>query len=329
MSMFHTKRSLNFVIALVSILSLSAHAGEILKATQLHNLRSSKNFLSRNNIVETLPKNTKFEVIERSQLPSGANSLKIRIISPENLQSLNKQDLYVWESKKFSFNKIASDRTQTEGTSGSTCLNCTKNNPLLQSTGINTIKDLSVNLGDQEEEEALNQKPAGTSNSNFDQAINNYSNSEGVANAIKWLEINTGKKGSIGLCYSAVKNALKVTSPMEGSLRRRRKVASTISGDKLISSYINSGKAKSGVKDLAKLGFKNLLDDSKYKDMIDPDKAPKGAVIVYERKGRAGHIEIKMDDGPDSRFGSDFIQNIPQSKKSSRYKVIGVMIKPM
>lgn len=328
MSLVHLKnRSLGIVSAFILILSSSAHAGDILQSNQRHNIRSSKNFLNRRNIISTLPKNAKFEVIEKSKLPSGANSLKIKIVSPENLKYLNEQPLYIWQSKKFSFDEIALDRTQTEGTSSSTCLNCSQNNPLIQSTGLNKIKDLSVDLGDKEEEEALAEKPV--SNSNFDQAINNYSNSEGVSNAVKWLELNTGKKGSIGLCYSAVKNALKVTSKMEGSLRKRRKVASAPSGEKLIEKYINAGKAKTGVRDLSKLGFKNLLDDPKYKYMSDPDKAPKGAVIVYERKGRAGHIEIKMDDGPDSRFGSDFIQNMPQSKKSSRYKVIGVMIKPM
>ncbi|MBC7370532.1 MAG: hypothetical protein H7326_03145 [Bdellovibrionaceae bacterium] len=82
-------------------------------------------------------------------------------------------------------------------------------------------------------------------------------------------------------------------------------------------------------------GFKNLLDDPKYNDIIaNTASAPKGAILVYSGGANGGHMEIKTEFGNTGTYVSDYqqkvsvIQNPLGGRASRSYKLIGVMIKP-
>lgn len=71
-----------------------------------------------------------------------------------------------------------------------------------------------------------------------------------------------------------------------------------------------------------KYGFKNLLDDPKYKDMT-PYDAPKGAILVYSG-GNWGHVEVKASE---NEYISDYVGEKPiYDELNIPRKIIGIYI---
>lgn len=138
--------------------------------------------------------------------------------------------------------------------------------------------------------------------------IQKYSNSAQVDQAIKYGLRNKEKRTN-RLCYRYVKRALFASD--------------------LVSSYPPGRYARNGVSDLKRQGFKNLLEDPKYKGMIrSPKHAPKGAVLVYEniRNPRhPGHIEIKTDWGTNGGYVAELYRS--GTTEIYQRRLIGVMIK--
>ena len=118
-------------------------------------------------------------------------------------------------------------------------------------------------------------------------------------------------------CYRAVKDAM----------RDSRMVPIMFTG---------SSVARNGVKDLEPFGFRNLLNDPNFKNIMkdDPKMAPKGAILVYEtvkgaRASLAGHIEIKTENS-----GLDGYISVSETDKPtygypvpSVRKLIGILVK--
>lgn len=79
-----------------------------------------------------------------------------------------------------------------------------------------------------------------------------------------------------------------------------------------VDSYPQTALAKQAGEELVEnFGFQKLT-------VTDPYKAPVGAVLVYDAKGAAGHVEIRTQTG----FVSDFSTPVP-----SKRKLIGVYTK--
>ena len=93
----------------------------------------------------------------------------------------------------------------------------------------------------------------------------------------------TKKNSSIASCYKYVKIGLQASG--------------------MVNEYLPGIPAKEAGSQLAKHGFKNLLDKSDHK-IWSPHDAPVGAVIVYDvtDDSKYGHIEIRIPDG----FASDY-----------------------
>ncbi|WP_374029854.1 hypothetical protein [Bdellovibrio bacteriovorus] len=141
-----------------------------------------------------------------------------------------------------------------------------------------------------------------------DPLIARYSTSKEVEKAIKYGMRNKEVR-SKKLCYRYVKRAL-------------------LGGD-LVDDYLPGSKARYGVGDLKRRGFKNLLEDPKYKRMIkSPVDAPKGAILIYRNtrdRNHAGHAEIKTDWGRSGGYVSDFYRKATSNLYNR--ELIGVMIK--
>lgn len=100
--------------------------------------------------------------------------------------------------------------------------------------------------------------------------------------------------------------------------------------------FTGSSVARNGVSDLKAVGFRNLLEDPNFKNIMkdDPKMAPKGAILVYEttkgsRASSAGHIEIKTENS-----GLDGYISISETDKPtygyaipSVRKLIGILVK--
>ena len=133
---------------------------------------------------------------------------------------------------------------------------------------------------------------------------------------------------SHGRCYRKVKDALAAHAPGQRGLIPR---------------WYSGVAARTGRDALQSYGFVNLLETEPYKSQIKkPSQAPKGAVLVYSsgvpcrgtRIPDCGHIEIKTGRPGNNAFVSDYsyptgINETPAALRfGSRYKLIGVMIKP-
>ncbi len=291
-------------------LCFSAHS-ETFKIPSEINVRTSINFYGSSNVIGNLPEGTEVEILDKRELRSGAQSLTVRVISPESKKYLNEQSpIYIWQSKEWQkLSPAAASQTEAQVV----CLDGScKQNLLPQS--FEPIKDVTHKI----EEQDNTQTPE---NSTLEQQIQNYSNSEQVKKTIDWAYEKNKNKNSSFTCYRAVKEALaNKTKSGKGP------------GNNLTKSWYSSQKAKDGVTDLKKRGFINLLDHSPYNETLkDVTKAPKGAVLVYKTtRHRFGHIEIKLDDGENSRYAADYVSNRPitRSGAGKTYTLLGVMIKP-
>jgi len=97
---------------------------------------------------------------------------------------------------------------------------------------------------------------------------------------------------SLSKCWSYVKEALVAAGVVKS---RPQTTLAKQAGQELVNNY----------------GFKKL-------PVSDPYQAPVGAVLVYDAKRSAGHVEIRTEDG----FVSDF-----RSKTPSRRPLLGVFTK--
>lgn len=97
---------------------------------------------------------------------------------------------------------------------------------------------------------------------------------------------------SLSKCWSYVKEALVAAGVVKS---RPQTTLAKQAGQELVNNY----------------GFKRL-------PVSDPYQAPVGAVLVYDAKRSAGHVEIRTEDG----FVSDF-----RSKTPSRRPLLGVFTK--
>lgn len=286
------------ILILTALLPFSNSYAEIYTTNKFHNIRSSPYFDgSKNNIIDAVPPGTQFKVISEKTLPSGAKAQEIQIISEQHAYLNEQKPLFIW-------NKLTDHFFDTQADVVSFgCEDCsnTADSSLSEQPLIKISKDITHKI-----EEDQNQNE-------LDTVISNYSKSEKVQTAIDTIYKNSRKKSS-RKCARYVKSALRKAG--------------------LVSSK-PYGHAKDLAKELAnKHGFINLLNT--YKDMT-PDQAPKGAVMVYSggftRKchGLCGHTEIKLTDGADATYGSDYLQSPSAMEKygNENYKLIGIMIKPV
>lgn len=164
----------------------------------------------------------------------------------------------------------------------------------------------------------------------YAKAFQEYSTNPKTLNAISIIEKNVSKclriqtvrgvrvctrvgqakeaNRSIGLCTKYVKHALWEKEP------------------RFMESYPGTVYAVDSGDFLKEAGFSNLLDLDSFKNMT-PSSAPKGAVLVYRntsrRDGRAGHVEIKLDD---NKFGSDHLNTRAISDYHPHRELIGIYI---
>jgi len=150
-----------------------------------------------------------------------------------------------------------------------------------------------------------------------------YSNSPEVTKMLKRLRTNATK------CTAGPRNRRKCTG------NPSRKPASKPTGycfvgvklglqaGGLTKGYMNGLAASKAGSGLKAEGFKNLMDDPKYKKMT-PYTAPKGAIIVYAG-GPYGHIEVK---GEDNEYISDYQGSKPiYDQLGLNRRPIGIYIK--
>lgn len=307
------------------LLSFNATAETVL-LPRAANVRSSKVFYGRDNLVDQLPQGTQVEVVSRRKLPSGANSLEIKIIAPESKLSLNeRKPIYIWQSK----DEIKNDLFKTEA--GAACTNC-NSEPVKAPTPTQDIQTIVNKIEEQQSAETTS-TPANQATGSLADAIKKYSESSQVQKSFDWAKKNI-RRGN-GMCYRHTKEALATITKRE-SIRGKR-------GNNLIPAWFggsDSDQAKEGVGNLKKRGFINLLENDDYKDMTSKT-APHGAVLIYKhvnKKGiedkKAGHAEMKFDttnlvDGKTtSQFFYGPMHNYPvNNREGSRYILIGIMIK--
>ncbi|MBC7458554.1 MAG: hypothetical protein H7235_09760, partial [Bdellovibrionaceae bacterium] len=231
------------------LLSFSALA-ETVTVPRVANLRSSKIFYGRENILDQLPQGTKVEIVSRHSLPSGANALEVKIISPENKLSLNEQKpLYIWQSK----DEIRNDMFKTEAGAG--CTSC-QSEPVKNPEPTTDIKSIVTKIEEQQSEET---SPTVTTSINLDpvkesddcpavEKIQAYSNSPQVAKSIKWIKDHRRAK-SDGMCYRHAKEIL-ATQTFDGRGP----------GNNIIPKWYSTAKPASaykGTTELLKYGLKN------------------------------------------------------------------------
>jgi len=296
------------------LLSFKAFA-ETVVLPRAANVRSSKTFYGRENVLDQLPQNAQVEIISRRALESGADALEIKIISPENKLSLNeKKPIYIWQSKA----EIKNDLFKTEA--GAVCNNCTIE-PVKAPVAKNDIKDIVNKIEEQQSSD--------TEDCPSVEKVQKYSNSEQVAKSIQWAKDHQHKK-SDGMCYRHTKEIL-ATQTYKGRGPGNNMIPKWYPTPKPASAY-------KGANELLKYGFKNLLKCPEYKDQImtdtqvNMDKIPSGAVLIYSRPGDDGHAEFKFTDPADGKtkysYGPVLDFPVNRGTLGSKYKLIGVMVKP-
>tara|TARA_B100001248_G_C27399060_1_gene468346 strand:- start:4683 stop:5705 length:1023 start_codon:yes stop_codon:yes gene_type:complete len=135
-----------------------------------------------------------------------------------------------------------------------------------------------------------------------------YANSP-LVNQMILYGLKVYRDSSLSLCYAYVKQMLS-------------------DGGGLISLYPGGSIAYHATKELPKAGFVDLLDNPYYQDLIqEPEQAPRGSVLVYRRRNRPGHIEIRTRDG----FLSDYYSSKPitKTKNGALYSLESVFIKKL
>ncbi len=292
-------------------------------------VRSTPEFGRRDrNKVGVITKGTKFNVLRSIQMSGGAEALQIHVTGLSgNAHLQTSKSYWIYKSKDSDFKKLDNSPRETQaGTTETPCEGCGNVQP--PTSNQRDIGDVSTTIirqdnqpgeDDSEAEDSYTPRSPGS----LDQQIRNYSNSSKVENTVKFA-LRNKKRRSIGRCYRYVKDAL--------------------AAGKLIPSWYSGVAARTGKDALKRYGFVNLLESEPYKSQIKkPSDAPKGAVLVYSSgvpcKGTnipdCGHIEIKTGRSGDNAYVSDYsyptgINETPRAVRyGSRYRLIGVMIKPM
>lgn len=336
------KRRNYFLLLLIYFIPGSAFS-EILELNADYFVRSSPDFLSKTNKVDVFNKGTQVEVLEVQKLPSGAEGLKVRMVKGSSKNTFEKE-VWIYRSNKSHFTSIESSPkepkaiaawtepnypTQEESTKKTEaqatqipCKDCetVPKNLKENAKNISKIVDTITQQENQAPPATTSKKEASAAEMSLVEKVKNYSASKSVQKVIQAAKKNAYRR-SIRKCYRFVKNAL---------------------AHGLTPGWYSDVAAKSAKESLKKYNFINLLDHEPYKSNLKkPDQAPKGAVLVYS-SGKAcgrikdcGHIEIKLGEGVDGGYASDYysqhaINDTPAARKyGSRYKLIGVMVKPM
>ena len=206
---------------------------------------------------------------------------------------------------------------------------------LITPLNIEEMDTVSNNLGSsyykaREDLELKQEKVMSQNRFLYDRAINDYSKSKGVDDAIKTIN----KKCSMCLgdscniignpkrkrCNKSVKRCLRYI---------KHALVETYGGSMVkAENYPHSAKyAVDSPRFLKKVGFINLMDLPEFSNLT-PGTAPIGAVLVYKNaftpNGRSGHIEIKMDE---NQYGSDHIKSKPINERIPSRKPIGIYVK--
>lgn len=298
-----------------SFISQSSLAGDIVELTRNSNVRSSRNFYGRSNVVGLIPVGATVEIISTKKLPSGANSLEIKILKPEDKTSLNKKSpLYIWQSSR----NVPKPVTATEAEV--TCPDGTCPPPSAIAESVKDIKDVTQTIEQQEND--------GSAESDLEAKIKAYSESLQVAKTIEWAK--THKQSGDGKCYRHTKEALATQTR-----------AGKGPGHNLIQKWFGtreSDEAKEGVENLKQKGFINLMDYPEYTNR-SARKAPNGSVLIYKHINSQGiedklpgHAELKYENASNGKMTPQFfygpIHDYPvNNKDGSRYVLIGIMIK--
>lgn len=303
------------------LLSSTIAWSEVVRLDASYFARSSPDFLSENNKIDVLKKGTELEILEKKVLPSGAEALKVKVLSNSNL---SKKDVWVYRSNHSHYTSLSSSNpnTQTEaGQKQTDCKDCDRTGNLnnnLRSNG-QSLADVSKAISEQQNRVSeKDSHPIDRTINSLVDKVKHYSQSTPVQKVISAAKNNAHAR-SIGKCYRYVKNAL---------------------AKGLTPGWYSDMAARSGKDSLKRYGFINLLDHEPYKTKLkSPAEAPKGAVLVYSsgkpcrgtRIKDCGHIEIKLDHEGKPGYASDYYSSKPvtSTRSGSRYKLIGVMIKPL
>ena len=293
------------------------------------------------NKVGVLTKGSTFKVLQTKTLSNGAQVAEIHVTRLSANSNLNPASHYwIYMGDKSHFTALSTSETEAAAAPDD-CADCRRDRNR-GNTG--SIADVSNAITARQ-----NQPPVGTTDTvteaarppgAFDDIIKKYSQSPQVDRCIDYAMKHKTKR-SRGQCYRSVKEALTCARAWH-----------TSPGNCLLSDY-PGGKAALGAKEqLKKLGFINLLEHEPYKTTLKSAKmAPKGAVLVYSSGipcdqtpteeanrspiiGDCGHVEIKTDEPGKPGYVSDYWDDNPINETAgavrytSRYKLVGVMIKP-
>lgn len=286
-------------------------------------IRNSPDFTSRDkNKVGVLTKGSSFRVLNSIRMSNGAEALEIRVVglSPSSHMKPSKS-YWIYKSAAADFIKLNNDKRETQANSvDMPCNDCSQ--PVLAPT------NNAVDLADVSKTITRQDNTPPSSPESLDEKIKKYSESPAVEYAVS-SALNRKSSNSRGRCYHSVKSALRSHAKGQAAL---------------IPSHFSDEAALNARKSLKKFGFINLLEIEPYKTQISkPSLAPKGAVLVYSsgipcRNSQipdCGHVEIKTGRKGADAYVSDYsdatgINETPASLKyGTRYKLVGVMIKPM
>lgn len=303
-------------------------------------LRSDKNSSGEvENRIGVLTAGSEFKVLNRK-----GNALQIEItkLSPTSRVRKSEQ-VWIWKGNTTDFTELdTKTEVNTEAQSPQVkCDNCEVTaapSTEVKKKNVDSLHAVTREITNQVNQVAVTEPKAALTEARvvvpasahmiketLDQKIKDYSESSEVAAAISWAQKHNGLL-SYRKCYRQVKIALTAKDKQKNSL--------------IPSHY--SDEAAIGAKDsLKKYGFINLMDFEPYKTtMTTPSQAPKGAVLVYSSGIRCpnskikdcGHVEIKASQ---TSYVSDYksayaINETPRAKMfGTKYKLIGIMIKPM
>lgn len=326
-------------------------------------VRSSPDFSEGNesNKVGTLEPGSTFRVVKIVTLPTGALAYQIHMVGLTGNSSVQPSPAYwIYKSKyndKDFVNlggETAPAQLPTQGAAPQApCLACSTpplNSGQSAQQNVNDLSDvaqsatLAANTLPKVKPKILEPAikpqpvvspvtaPVSTTPGSLDAKIKAYSESAATKNTIDFA-LRNKKSRSTGKCYRSVKDALSC------SKNRGRGT-----GNCLIPSWYSGTAALSAKDSLKRYGFVNLLDSEPYKSRIgnSPNLAPKGAVLVYSSgipcSGTVipdcGHVEIKTDHEGKPGYVSDYYsgdainQTAGARRYGTRYKLVGVMIKP-
>lgn len=169
-----------------------------------------------------------------------------------------------------------------------------------------------------------NELDAAPMNDENEGEFSDFSNSDRVSKMVKTLRDNATKcliSKNRAVCRRKPPKDRKPESKPTGFCLKYVKNAVVAGG--FTSEYPPGQAARDSGKQWKRYGFKNLLEDPKYKDMT-PYDAPKGAILVYSG-GNWGHVEVKASE---NEYISDYIGEKPiYDELNIPRKIIGIYVK--